>query len=65
MAGGHWFYFLPRANRRSHRVSAGLTQLKLGGMPLFFVIAFMNAFMMTVIYEEIFFRKERAKNVSQ
>lgn len=45
--------------------SAGLTQLKLGGMPLFFVIAFMNAFMMTVIYEEIFFRKERAKNVSQ
>ncbi|MFJ5791590.1 DNA polymerase I [Lysinibacillus sp. NPDC093197] len=45
--------------------STGLTHLKLGGMPLFFVIAFMNAFIMTVIYEEIFHRKERVNNVSQ
>ena len=45
--------------------STGLTHLKLGGMPLFFVIAFMNAFIMTVIYEEIFNRKERVNNVSQ
>lgn len=45
--------------------STGLTHLTLGGMPLFFVIAFMNAFIMTVIYEEIFHRKERVNNVSQ
>jgi len=41
--------------------SVGLIHVKLGGMPLLFVIAFMNAFIMTVIYEEIFFRKERVK----
>ncbi|MFJ7407245.1 MULTISPECIES: DNA polymerase I [unclassified Lysinibacillus] len=45
--------------------STGLTHLTLGGMPLFFVIAFMNAFIMTVIYEEIFHCKERVNNVSQ
>lgn len=37
--------------------STELTQLKLGGMPLFLVFAFMNAFIMTVIYEEVFYRK--------
>lgn len=28
---------------------------KLGGMPLYLVFAFMNAFLLTVIYEEIFY----------
>ena len=37
--------------------STELTQPKLGGMPLFLVFAFMNAFIMTVIYEEVFYRK--------
>jgi len=45
--------------------STELTHIKLGGMPIFFVFAFMNAFIMTVIYEELFNRKERTKNVSQ
>ncbi|KUF36561.1 MULTISPECIES: hypothetical protein [Lysinibacillus] len=36
--------------------SQELTQPQLGGMPLFLVIAFMNAFILTVIYEEIFYR---------
>ncbi|WP_107949871.1 DNA polymerase I [Lysinibacillus parviboronicapiens] len=44
--------------------STELTQPELGGMPLFLVIAFMNAFIMTVIYEEIFFRKDQASRVS-
>ncbi len=44
--------------------SSELTQPELGGMPLFLVIAFMNAFIMTVIYEEIFFRKDQASRVS-
>ncbi|QDP99734.1 DNA polymerase I [Lysinibacillus fusiformis] len=44
--------------------STELTQPELGGMPLFLVIAFMNAFIMTVIYEEIFFRKGQASRVS-
>lgn len=33
-----------------------LTQPQLGGMPLFLVLAFMNAFILTIIYEEIFYR---------
>lgn len=33
----------------------------LGGMPLYLVIAFLNAFLATVIYEEIFYKKEKAK----
>lgn len=33
-----------------------LTQPQLGGMPLFLVFAFMNAFILTIIYEEIFHR---------
>ncbi|MGE7092087.1 DNA polymerase I [Lysinibacillus sp. NPDC048646] len=45
--------------------SKELTQPELGGMPLFLVVAFMNAFMMTVIYEEIFYRKDKAREVSQ
>jgi len=36
--------------------SKELTQPQLGGMPLFLVFAFMNAFILTVIYEEIFYR---------
>ena len=39
--------------------STELTQPKLGGMPLFLVFAFMNAFIMTVIYEEVFYRKAK------
>ncbi len=42
-----------------------LTQPQLGGMPLFLVFAFMNAFMLTIIYEEIFYRKEKAKEVNE
>lgn len=44
--------------------SPELTQPKLGGMPLFLVIAFMNAFIMTVIYEEIFYRKEKSNELN-
>ncbi len=36
--------------------SKELTQPQLGGMPLFLVFAFMNAFILTIIYEEIFHR---------
>ncbi len=42
-----------------------LTQPQLGGMPLFLVFAFMNAFMLTVIYEELFYRKEKTNEVSE
>ncbi|MEJ9280069.1 DNA polymerase I [Ureibacillus thermosphaericus] len=31
---------------------------ELGGMPLYLVVAFLNAFIMTVIYEEIFYFEE-------
>lgn len=31
---------------------------ELGGMPLYFVFAFMNAFLLTVVYEEIFYPKQ-------
>jgi len=36
--------------------SQELTHPQLGGMPLFLVFAFMNSFILTVIYEEIFYR---------
>lgn len=36
--------------------SKELTQPQLGGMPLFLVFGFMNAFILTIIYEEIFHR---------
>jgi len=42
-----------------------LTHPKLGGMPMFLVFAFMNAFILTVIYEEIFYRKEKTNKVSK
>lgn len=45
--------------------SVELTKPALGGMPLFIVFAFMNAFMLTVIYEEIFYRKDKSNEVSQ
>ncbi|KOS64790.1 MULTISPECIES: hypothetical protein [Lysinibacillus] len=45
--------------------STELTQPQLGGMPLFLVFAFMNAFILTVIYEEIFYRKEKTNEVSE
>lgn len=37
----------------------GLMQFDLGGMPLYCVVAFMNAFLVTVIYEEIFYVEDR------
>lgn len=42
-----------------------LTHPQLGGMPMFLVFAFMNAFILTVIYEEIFYRKENTNKVSK
>ena len=42
-----------------------LTHPQLGGMPLFLVFAFMNAFILTVIYEEIFYRKEKTSKASE
>ena len=33
----------------------------LGGMPLYIVFSFMNAFLLTVIYEEIFYVEENTK----
>lgn len=36
---------------------------ELGGMPLYLVIAFLNAFLATVIYEEIFYKKETKQNI--
>ncbi len=36
--------------------SKELTQPQLGGMPLFLIFGFMNAFILTIIYEEIFHR---------
>lgn len=44
--------------------STELTQPELGGMPLFLVFAFMNAFIMTVIYEEIFYRKDKTNELN-
>lgn len=36
----------------------------LGGMPLYLVISFMNAFLLTVIYEEIFYVDEMKQKSS-
>ncbi|MED3661958.1 DNA polymerase I [Ureibacillus sp. FSL K6-8385] len=33
-------------------------EAELGGMPLYLVISFLNAFLLTVIYEEIFYTEE-------
>lgn len=41
-----------------------LTLPKLGGMPIFIVVAFMNAFIMTVIYEELLYRKEETNEAN-
>ncbi|WP_225230107.1 DNA polymerase I [Ureibacillus galli] len=35
-----------------------LMGFELGGMPLYFIFAFMNAFLLTVVYEEIFYPKQ-------
>lgn len=37
----------------------GLMQYQLGGMPLYLVISFLNAFLLTVIFEEIFYKEDR------
>lgn len=44
--------------------STELTQPKLGGMPLFLVFAFMNAFILTIIYEEIFYGKDKTNELN-
>lgn len=36
-----------------------LMPFNLGGMPLYIVFSFMNAFLLTVIYEEIFYKEEK------
>lgn len=37
----------------------GLMPFDLGGMPLYIVFSFMNAFLLTVIYEEVFYVEEQ------
>lgn len=37
----------------------GLMPFDLGGMPLYIIFSFMNAFLLTVIYEEIFYVEEQ------
>lgn len=42
-----------------------LMQYQLEGMPLYFIFSFLNAFLLTVIYEEIFYEKcTTEKNIS-
>ncbi|WP_431027493.1 DNA polymerase I [Lysinibacillus sp. LZ02] len=36
-----------------------LMQFNLGGMPLYIIFSFMNAFLLTVIYEEVFYVEEK------
>ena len=37
----------------------GLMQYDLGGMPMYIIIPFLNAFLLTVIFEEIFYKEEK------
>ena len=37
----------------------GLMTYDLGGMPLYLVFSFLNAFLLTVIFEEIFYKEDR------
>ena len=37
-----------------------LMPFQLGGMPLYLIFAFMNAFLLTVIYEELFYQEEQS-----
>ena len=37
----------------------GLMQYDLGGMPMYVIIPFLNAFLLTVIFEEIFYEEKR------
>ncbi|MBD8032284.1 DNA polymerase I [Solibacillus merdavium] len=37
----------------------GLMQYDLGGMPMYIIIPFLNAFLLTVIFEEIFYEEKR------
>lgn len=39
-----------------------LMQYQLEGMPLYFIFSFLNAFLITVIYEEIFYEKCTTEN---
>lgn len=37
----------------------GLMKYDLGGMPMYLVIPFLNAFLLTVIFEEVFYEEKR------
>ena len=37
----------------------GLMPYDLGGMPMYIIIPFLNAFLLTVIFEEIFYKEEK------
>lgn len=39
-----------------------LMKYQLEGMPLYFIFSFLNAFLFTIIYEEIFYKKCTTKN---
>ena len=43
---------------------AELTQPKLGGMPLFIVVAFMNSFILTALYEELLDRQDETEEMN-
>lgn len=36
-----------------------------GGMPLYIIFSFMNAFLLTVIYEELFYKEEQAYKLNK
>ena len=39
----------------------GLMHYNLGGMPLYVIFSFMNAFLLTVIYQEVFYEEQQEK----
>ena len=41
----------------------GLMHYNLGGMPLYVIFSFMNAFLLTVIYQEVFYQDSKKDNV--
>ena len=41
-----------------------LTQPKLGGMPIFIVVAFMNSFILTALYEELLYRQDKTEELN-
>ena len=43
----------------------GLMHYNLGGMPMYLIIPFLNAFLLTIIFEEIFYEEPAKDNVQQ